>query len=108
MINQKEGYSLRKGNLLSYLEKYNIDIKDIAESLGINDTEFIERLDDWDYFSAEEIERIVHCLGAKAACEIIHFPTKNEKYEVRRKTFGREVKQKRGKKKRVVNNKKTR
>ena len=97
-------YSLRKGNLMKYLEKYNIDIKDIAESLGINDTEFIERLDDWDYFSAEEIERIVHCLGAKAACEIIHFPTKNEKYEVKRKTFGRTAT--RGKKKKVV--KKTR
>ena len=93
-------YSLRKGNLMKYLDKYNISITDLAESLGINDTEFLERLDDWDYFSAEEIERIVHCLGAKAAYEIIHFPRKNAKYEVKRKTFGREAK--RGNKKKIV------
>lgn len=56
--NQK-GYSIWKGKLLKFLKKRNFTLSDIATKIGISERELQERLDDWDYWNAEEIERIV-------------------------------------------------
>ena len=54
--NQSKGYSLRKGRLISFLKKSNFTLKDIATKIGISERELQERLDDWDYFNAEEMD----------------------------------------------------
>ena len=92
--NQK-GYSIWKGKLLKFLKKRNFTLSDIATKIGINERELQERLDDWDYWNAEEIERIVEFVGAKAAYDIIHFPSRKEKEQIKKKAFGRNQWQKR-------------
>lgn len=93
--NQNQGYSLRKGRLISFLKKSNFSLEDIATKIGISARELQERLDDWDYFNAEEIELLVEFVGAKAACDMIYFPSRKEKEEIKRKAFGRNQWQKR-------------
>lgn len=92
--NQK-GYSIWKGKLLKFLKKRNFTLSDIATKIGISERELQERLDDWDYWNAEEIERIVEFVGAKAAYDIIHFPSRKEKEQIKKKAFGRNQWQKR-------------
>ena len=86
--NQK-GYSIWKGKLLKFLKKRNFTLSDIATKIGISERELQERLDDWDYWNAAEIERIVEFVGAKAAYDIIHFPSRKEKEQIKKKAFGR-------------------
>ena len=86
--NQK-GYSIWKGKLLKFLKKRNFTLSDIATKIGISERELQERLDDWDYFNAEEIELLVGFVGAKSACDIIYFPTRKEKEEIKREVFRR-------------------
>ena len=64
-------------------------MEDIAAKIEISERELQERLDDWDYFNAEEIERLVEFVGAKAAYDIIFFPTRKEKEEIKKKAFRR-------------------
>lgn len=92
--NQK-GYSIWKGKLLKFLKKRNFTLSDIATKIGISKRELQERLDDWDYWNAEEIERIVEFVGAKAAYDIIHFPSRKEKEQIKKKAFRRNKWQKR-------------
>ena len=92
--NQK-GYSIWKGKLLKFLKKRNFTLSDIATKIGISERELQERLDDWDYWNAEEIERIVEFVGAKAAYDIIYFPSRKEKEQIKKKAFGRNQWQKR-------------
>ena len=92
--NQK-GYSIWKGKLLKFLKKRNFTLSDIATKIGISERELQERLDDWDYWNAEEIERIVEFVGAKAAYDIIHFPSRKEKEQIKKKAFRRNKWQKR-------------
>ena len=87
--NQGKGYSLLKGRLISFLQKTDFTLKDIATKIGISERELQERLDDWDYFNAEEIELLVGFVGAKSACEMIYFPTRKEKEEIKKKVFRR-------------------
>ena len=87
--NQGKGYSLRKGRLISFLQKTDFTLKDIATKIGISERELQERLDDWDYFNAEEIELLVGFVGAKSAYDIIYFPTRKEKEEIKREVFRR-------------------
>ena len=87
--NNKRGYSIRKSKLMKFLSKHNFTIFDIATRIGISEREMEERLDDWDYWSVEEIEEIVNFVGAKAAYEIIYFPTRKERYQVKKKVFRR-------------------
>ena len=92
---KQKGYSIWKGKLLKFLKKRNFTLLDIATKIGISERELQERLDDWDYWNAEEIERIVEFVGAKAAYDIIHFPSRKEKVKIKKKTFGRNQWQKR-------------
>ena len=92
--NQK-GYSIWKGKLLKFLKKRNFTLSDIATKIGISEREMKERLDDWDYWNAEEIERIIEFVGAKAAYDIIHFPSRKEKEQIKKKVFRRNKWQKR-------------
>lgn len=92
--NQK-GYSIWKGKLMKFLKKRNFTLSDIATKIGISERELQERLDDWDYWNAEEIERIVEFVGAKAAYDIIHFPSRKEKEQIKKKAFRRNQWQKR-------------
>ncbi|MBQ8658930.1 MAG: hypothetical protein IJ506_07315 [Clostridia bacterium] len=89
MEQKREGYSLRKGRLIRFLKKNNFTLEDIAAKIEISERELQERLDDWDYFNAEEIERLVEFVGAKAAYDIIFFPTRKEKEEIKKKAFRR-------------------
>ena len=93
--NNQKGYSIWKGKLLKFLKKRNFTLSDIATKIGISERELQERLDDWDYWNAEEIERIVEFVGAKAAYDIIHFPSRKEKEQIKKKAFGRNKWQKR-------------
>ena len=93
--NQGKGYSLRKGQLINFLKKTDFTLKDIATKIGISERELQERLDDWDYWNAEEIEHIVEFVGAKAAYDIIHFPSRKEKEQIKKKAFGMNKWQKR-------------
>ena len=95
MEQKKTGYSIWKGKLLKFLKKRNFTLSDIATKIGISERELQERLDDWDYWNAEEIERIVEFVGAKAAYDIIHFPSRKEKEQIKKKAFGRNQWQKR-------------
>lgn len=95
MEQKKTGYSIWTGKLLKFLKKRNFTLSDIATKIGISERELQERLDDWDYFNAEEIECIVEFVGAKAAYDIIHFPSRKEKAKIKRKAFGRNQWQKR-------------
>ena len=95
MEQKKTGYSIWTGKLLKFLKKRNFTLSDIATKIGISERELQERLDDWDYFNAEEIECIVEFVGAKAAYDIIHFPSRKEKAKIERKAFGRNQWQKR-------------
>lgn len=95
MEQKREGYSLRKGQLIGFLKKSNFTLEDIAAKIGISERELQERLDDWDYWNAEEIEHIVEFVGAKAAYDIIHFPSRKEKTKIKKKAFGRNQWQKR-------------
>ena len=92
--NQK-GYSIWKGKLMEFLKKRNFTLSDIATKIGISERELQERLDDWDYWNAEEIEHIVEFVGAKVAYDIIHFPSRKEKEQIKKKAFGRNQWQKR-------------
>lgn len=83
------GYSIWKGKLMKFLKKKNFTLSDIATKIGISEREMQERLDDWDYFNAEEIELLVEFVGAKAAYDMIYFPTRKERYQIKRKAFGR-------------------
>ena len=87
--NQSKGYSLRKGRLISFLQKTDFTLEDIATKIGISERELQERLDDWDYFNTEEIELFVEFVGAKSAYDIIYFPTRKEKEEIKKKVFRR-------------------
>ena len=95
MEQKKTGYSIWKGKLMQFLKKRNFTLSDIATKIGISERELQERLDDWDYWNAEEIERIVEFVGAKAAYDIIHFPSRKEKEQIKKKAFGRNQWQKR-------------
>lgn len=93
--NNQKGYSIWKGKLMKFLKKRNFTLSDIATKIGISERELQERLDDWDYWNAEEIERIVEFVGAKAAYDIIHFPSRKEKEQIKKKAFRRNKWQKR-------------
>ena len=95
MEQKKTGYSIWKGKLLKFLKKRNFTLSDIATKIGISGRELQARIDDWDYFNAEEIELLVEFVGAKAACDMIYFPSRKEKEEIKRKAFGRNQWQKR-------------
>lgn len=94
MEQNKTGYSLWKGKLMKFLRKNNFTLSDIATKIGISERELQERLDDWDYWNAEETEKIIDFVGASWALEMIYFP-KKEKRKLRRKVFRRNKWQKR-------------
>ena len=91
---KEKGYSIWKGKLLKFLKKRNFTLLDIATKIGISEREMEERLDDWDYWNAEEIEKIVDFVGASWAIEIICFSPK-EKRKLKQKVFRRNKWQKR-------------
>ena len=95
MADKERGYSTKKGKLEKWLKEHGFSLNELAQRLGISERELQERLDDWDYWSAEEIERIVEFVGAKAAYDIIHFPSRKEKITIKKKAFGRNKWQKR-------------
>lgn len=87
--NQEQGYSLKKGRVMQFLQEHNFELSDLALKIGISEHELQERLDDWDYWNAEELESIIEFFGASVAYKIIYFPTRNEKAKVGAKVFRR-------------------
>ena len=87
MEQNKTGYSLWKGKLMKFLKKRHFTLSDIATKIGISEREMEERLDDWDYFTADEIEKIVDFVGAWWALKILHL-TPQERERLQKKVFG--------------------
>lgn len=94
MEQKKAGYSIWKGKLLKFLKKRNFTLSDIATKIGISERELQERLDDWDYWNAEEIEKIVDFVGASWALKILHL-SPQERERLQKKVYGRNKWQKR-------------
>ncbi len=92
--NNQNGYSIREVKLLEFLKKRNFTLSDIATKIGISERELQERLDDWDYWSAEEIELIVDFVGANWALKILHL-SPQERERLQKKVFGENTWQKR-------------
>ena len=85
--NNQNGYSIREVKLMEFLKKRNFTVSDIATKIGISERELQERLNDWDYWSAEEIEVIVGFVGANWALKILHL-TPQERERLQKKVFG--------------------
>ena len=85
--NNQNSYSIREVKLMEFLKKRNFTVSDIATKIGISERELQERLDDWDYWSAEEIELIVDFVGANWALKILHL-TPQERERLQKKVFG--------------------
>ena len=94
MEQKKAGYSLRKEKLMEFLKKRNFTLLDIATKIGISEREMEERLDDWDYWNAEEISLIVDFVGATWALKILHL-SPQERKRLQKKVYGRNKCQKR-------------
>ena len=92
--NNQNGYSIREVKLLEFLKKRNFTLSDIATKIGISERELQERLDDWDYWSAEEIGLIVDFVGANWALKILHL-SPQERERLQKKVFGENTWQKR-------------
>lgn len=94
MEHKKAGYSISKEKLMEFLKKRSFTLSDIATKIGISEREMEERLDDWDYWNAEEIEKIVDFVGARWALKILHL-SPQERKRLQKKVYGRNKWQKR-------------
>ena len=84
--NNKNGYSIRTVKLLEFLKKRHFTLSDIATKIGISEREMEERLDDWDYWNAEEIEKIVDFVGAEWILKILDL-RRQERKRLQQKVF---------------------
>jgi predicted transcriptional regulator len=94
MEDKEQGYSIKKGKLEKWLKEHGFSLNDLAQRLGISEREMEERLDDWDYWNAEEIEKIVDFVGARWVLKILHL-SPQERKRLQKKVYGRNQWQKR-------------
>lgn len=94
MEDKEQGYSIKKGKLEKWLKEHGFSLNDLAQRLGISEREMEERLDDWDYWNAEEIEKIVDFFGATWALKILHL-SPQERKRLQKKVYGSNKCQKR-------------
>ena len=90
-IDTAVGYSLKKRKLKDWIYDNNFTQPYVAKKLCITKAELQRKLNEHELFNEEQIRSIVRLVGAKAAIDIIYFPTIQEKHVVWQKTFGRKV-----------------
>lgn len=92
MTENQKGYSFKKRKLKDWIYDNGKTQPYMARKLGITKPELQRKLNNHELFNEEQIRSLVYLVGAKAAINIIYFPTIKEKRSVWRKTFGRKRK----------------
>lgn len=83
------GYSLRNRKLRRWIYLHNRTLPYVARKMGMKKEELKRKLCRKELFDKAQIRVLVHLVGARAAIDIIYFPTISEKRLVQYKTFGR-------------------
>ena len=89
MTENQKGYSFKKRKLKDWIYDNGKTQPYMARKLGITKPELQRKLNEHELFNQDQIRSLVYLVGAKAAINIIYFPTIKEKRRVWRKTFGR-------------------
>lgn len=95
MQETNKGYSLKKRKLKDWIYDNNFTQPYIARKLGITKEELQRKLNEHELFNEKQIRSIVRLVGAKAAMNIMYFPTLQKKRRVWQKAFGRKSEQRR-------------
>ncbi len=90
MAKRANGYSLKKRKLKDWIYDHGKTQPYMAKRLGITKTELQRKLNKHGLFNEDQIRRFVQLVGARAAINIIYFPTIREKRLVQYKTFVRD------------------
>ncbi len=90
-----KSYTLKKRALKYWLFRHRLTVKEFSEKLQLGEKELNTRLEFWEYFSCEEIERLVYLMGAREAFYVIYFPTYKERCRVYYETFGKKWRKRR-------------
>lgn len=90
----RKGISLKSRALKRWLKKHSVSQGQLAKVLGISKRVLRLRLFKKYKFTREEIIRLIYFIGAKAALNVLWFPTINEKRRVIKSVRGIDMKQK--------------
>lgn len=83
-IDYSRGLSLKSRVFKAVLKKNGITQREMAELIGMKKRTMRRKLYRREKFTQKEIEHIVYALGARAAIEVIWFPTIEEKLRIKK------------------------
>lgn len=86
-----KGYSLRAGAFYSWLKRSGYTTGRIAKRLGMDEKEFVRKLENKEIFDRSQLRVIIGIMGAPAACFALYFPSFEQRRKVYRKVFGKEL-----------------
>lgn len=93
----KEGYSLKKRLLKSWIYQNGYSQPYIAKKLGLGLDEFKRKLKHHDKFCKKQITILVHMMKAEQAFEVLYFDNSKTRRDVYYKVFGVNLMEKRRK-----------
>lgn len=86
-IDNESGYSLKKRKLQQWIYRNHLTQPYFARRLGVEPKEFKAMIKDNVPFNREQITKLVRFMGARAAFNVIYFPTLNQRRKVYRAVF---------------------
>lgn len=87
-INNESGYSLKKRKLQQWIYRKRLTQPYVARRLKLEPDEFKRMIKGKVPFNKEQITRLVRFMGARAAFQVIYFPTFNQRRKVYKTVFG--------------------
>lgn len=84
-----DGYELKKKSLKKWIYDNDHTQTYVAMKLKLAPEEFKRKLRECEKFDREQIKRLVYLMGAKAAFEVLVFPSKRKREKVWWQVFGK-------------------
>lgn len=86
-IDNKSGYSLKKRKLQQWIYRNHLTQPYFARRLGVEPEEFKAMIKSKELFNREQITKLVRFMGARAAFNVIYFPTIKQRRKVYKIVF---------------------
>ena len=84
-----DGYALKKYKLKKWIYDNDHTQPYVAKALGLTPDEFKRKLRERYIFNREQIKSLVYLMGAKAAFEVLYFPSNRKRKKVWWQVFGK-------------------
>lgn len=85
---RQEGYSLKKWCLKQWIYSHGYTQPYVARRLGVSAEEFKRKLREHEKFNEYQISCLVELMKAKAAFQVLYFPTLEMRRRIYKEVFG--------------------